>query len=378
MTVAIQAAVMLALVLVLIGGPLREERYRALGARPAAVEPNAVAVFRSDATSQQMRDALDAAGASIVGGPTVTNAYLLRFKTNVGPEGLARLPGATRGCQRRGAAGRLIAMKFALLLVMLFLSAPGPRRRGRWRGFDSSVDSQQVLVLFQLPPPHFRADGNYAPRVCRRASGNVARRRLATSMARSNGLTLVDDWPLPILGVDCYVMAVPPSERPEEVAARLARDPRVAWAQPMHEFRALGHDDPLSACSSAAAEWRLSDMHAWATGRDVRVAVVDSGVQLDHPDLVGQIAAHASASRAIAARPAEAHGTAVAGIVAARRQPYRHRRDRARSALVGVAGGVAKSRPARRVLDRLPSPCTRRSIADAQVINLSLGGRSIA
>ena len=82
---------MLSLVLVLIGGPLRDERYRALGAPPAAVEPNAVAVFRSDATNQQMRDALHAAGASIVGGPTVTNAYLLRFNATAAPEGLARL-----------------------------------------------------------------------------------------------------------------------------------------------------------------------------------------------------------------------------------------------------------------------------------------------
>jgi hypothetical protein len=50
-----------------------------------------VAVFRSDATNQQMRDALHAAGATIVGGPTVTNAYLLRFNAAVGPQGLARL-----------------------------------------------------------------------------------------------------------------------------------------------------------------------------------------------------------------------------------------------------------------------------------------------
>jgi anti-sigma factor RsiW len=35
-TVAVQAAIMLSLVLVLVGGPLREQRYRALGSPPAA------------------------------------------------------------------------------------------------------------------------------------------------------------------------------------------------------------------------------------------------------------------------------------------------------------------------------------------------------
>jgi anti-sigma factor RsiW len=97
-TVAIQGALIITLVLVLIGGPSREERYRALGAQPAASEANAVAVFRADATSQQMRDALQAAGARIVGGPTITDAYLLRV-TNPTPQVLSRLraqPGVLR------------------------------------------------------------------------------------------------------------------------------------------------------------------------------------------------------------------------------------------------------------------------------------------
>lgn len=90
LTVAVQGAFMVALILVLIGGSLRDERYRALGERPAAFEANAVAVFRNDATNQQMRAALHAVGARIVGGPTVTDAYLLRI-TNATPEALSRL-----------------------------------------------------------------------------------------------------------------------------------------------------------------------------------------------------------------------------------------------------------------------------------------------
>jgi len=98
LTVAIQGAFILALVLVLIGAPSRDERYRALGAQPAAAEANAVAVFRGDATSEQMRDALHAVGARIVGGPTVTDAYLLRLSSPT-PQVLSRLraqPGVLR------------------------------------------------------------------------------------------------------------------------------------------------------------------------------------------------------------------------------------------------------------------------------------------
>jgi len=90
LTVAIQGVLTVALFFVLVSSPLREERYRALGAAPAAFEANAVAVFRSDATNEQMRDALHAASARIVAGPTVTDAYLLRV-ANATPEVLARL-----------------------------------------------------------------------------------------------------------------------------------------------------------------------------------------------------------------------------------------------------------------------------------------------
>ena len=232
----------------------------------------------------------------------------------------------------------------------------------------------QVLVLIQLPPPHFRLDGNYAPGYAD-ASGSVARRRLASAMARSNGLTLVDDWPLPILGLDCYVMDLPPSASPDEVAERLARDPRVAWAQPMHVFRSLGHDDPLFGVQPAAGEWRLNEVHAVATGRDVRVAVVDSGVQLDHPDLAGQVTSHANFAGDREER-AETHGTAVAGIIAARADNH-----------AGIAGVAPEARLlALRACRERSAPettCSTLGIAlalhaaidrGAQVINLSLGG----
>ena len=90
LTLAIQSAFVVALLLVVIGAPLRDERYRALGAAPTGCEANAVAVFHSDATNRQMREALHAVGATIVGGPTVTDAYLLRVG-NATPEVLARL-----------------------------------------------------------------------------------------------------------------------------------------------------------------------------------------------------------------------------------------------------------------------------------------------
>ena len=78
------------------------EPYRALGAAPASATAtaNALVVFRPDATEQQMRRALRAGDARLVGGPTVTDAYLLQIgSATTTAEAIARLraqPGVLR------------------------------------------------------------------------------------------------------------------------------------------------------------------------------------------------------------------------------------------------------------------------------------------
>jgi subtilisin family serine protease len=67
----------------------------------------------------------------------------------------------------------------------------------------------------------------------------------------------------------------------------------------------------------AAACWQLAGRHRVATGRAVTVAVIDSGVDAHHPDLEGQVVA-ARDFVGSGAPPPELHGTAVAGIIAAR------------------------------------------------------------
>jgi len=96
LALGLQAALVLALV---VGLPLLlrpPEAYRALGAAPGAAAANALVVFNTDASEAQLRSALRASGARLLGGPTVTDAYLLQLS---GPEALQRLraqPGVAR------------------------------------------------------------------------------------------------------------------------------------------------------------------------------------------------------------------------------------------------------------------------------------------
>ena len=86
-----QFAVIALLATVLLLPRSSDAPYRALGAPAAAVSANAVAMFKPDATEQQIRAALRNSGARIVDGPTASNAYLLSVPSQGHAAAIARL-----------------------------------------------------------------------------------------------------------------------------------------------------------------------------------------------------------------------------------------------------------------------------------------------
>jgi subtilisin family serine protease len=271
-----------------------------------------------------------------------------------------------------------MTMKWILVAWLVALAAIQPLARAAPADQTPTVASpaanQQVLLLLRLPPEHYRPENAYSGGY---GDGPAigARRRVAAALAREHGLTLITNWVMPLLGVDCFVMAVPDDQLPERVAQDLSRDPRVAWAQPMNVFRTRGHDDPLYPLQPVEQAWHLLDLHEMSTGRDVRVAVVDSGVDEQHPDLVGQVVLKENFVEGHRDIP-EDHGTAVAGIIAARADNG-----------VGIVGVAPNARLlALRACWQQSSQatlCSSLSLAmalhfaithDAAVINLSLSG----
>lgn len=207
---------------------------------------------------------------------------------------------------------RVPLIVFVLLALAVSLCRAQPAGDNDTRA--AQVD-QQILVMLKMPPPHLRPGSNYAGSYDVGA-GREARRRAAMDLARAHALQLIGNWPMPSLGIDCYVMQVGPGGDAAQAAADISRDARAEWAQPMRLFRSLGHDDPLFALQPAASAWHLADLHRVATGRHVVIAEVDSSVESDHPDLLGQVQAAEDFVSGNATR-GETHGTAVAGIVAA-------------------------------------------------------------
>lgn len=210
----------------------------------------------------------------------------------------------------------IVAASMLALCAALPAGAAQPDPARTTPGQAAAAAPHKVLVMLRLPPQHFHPDAAYAGRYPN-DSGRAARRRTAEELARTHGLKLVDDWPMPVIGVDCYVMEKDGDAPLEPVLAALSRDRRVAWAQPMSTYQGLDGGDPLYPVQPAAKYWQLAQLHKSSTGRGVRIAVIDSGVDASHPDLAGQVQLQ---QNYVGSPPAaaEAHGTAVAGIIAAR------------------------------------------------------------
>jgi subtilisin family serine protease len=208
----------------------------------------------------------------------------------------------------------------ALALAAALLLAPAAAAQAAAPGEQAEVaETREILVMLRMPAPHFRPNARYGGRYDDRAALE-ARRRVAAEIARNSGLELVEGWPMPLIGVDCYVMRVPDGQSVESAIAEVSKHRMVAWSQPLNSYETLAAPlprDPLYAAQPAASEWRLADLHGLATGRGVTIAVIDSKVEVGHPDLQGQFA---SSRDFVTGRPigAESHGTGIAGVIAAR------------------------------------------------------------
>jgi subtilisin family serine protease len=209
---------------------------------------------------------------------------------------------------------RALAAMASLGLALAAGAAAGQESAAGTNSADA--DTPHVLVMLPMPPQHFRPQSDYGGGYSQQA-GEMARKRLADELATTHGLHVESEWPMESLGVDCFLMTLAGGRTMQQVLESLAHDQRPAWTQAVHAYHSMGRGDPLYRLQPAASEWHLDEVHRLATGRHVSVAELDSGVDLHHPDLEGQVRASQNfVDDSLYA--GESHGTAVAGIIAAR------------------------------------------------------------
>jgi subtilisin family serine protease len=135
-------------------------------------------------------------------------------------------------------------------------------------------------------------------------------------------LTRLDSQTFQLTGSTLYRWRVPNGISVPQAVRAIEGDARVASAQPNYLF-ALQQSEPAAEGDPAQyelAKLHLPQAHGLAKGDNVLVAVIDSGVDIAHPDLAGSVAQSYDAINEKVAATAitpHKHGTAIAGLIAA-------------------------------------------------------------
>lgn len=151
--------------------------------------------------------------------------------------------------------------------------------------------------------------------------------RQAQRVAQAYALRAVTSWPIEALSMHCVVYEITDGRPVAEVLAALARDSRVVLAQPLQEFHTLtaaappagtSYNDPLYDLQSNLTALGVARAHRRTQGAGLKVALIDTAVDVAHPDLRGRIVrTHSYLSQPGTPPGASRHGTAMAGLIAA-------------------------------------------------------------
>jgi len=105
----------------------------------------------------------------------------------------------------------------------------------------------------------------------------------------------------------------------------LSKDQRVKLTQPLQTFttrtqsnKPETYNDPYVGLQRGFLQMDVAGAHPWSQGEGVKVALIDTGADIQHPDLRGSIAAAGNFVDADDAQfRRDRHGTEMAGVIAA-------------------------------------------------------------
>jgi hypothetical protein len=146
-------------------------------------------------------------------------------------------------------------------------------------------------------------------------------RAITHALERDYRLRQVSAWPIESLRVNCIVMRLPQMTPQSTLIARLARDSRVESVEPLNQFTTEtgpSHQRPYLPLQRNLRELEVLQAHRLSEGAAVRIAVIDTGVDYQHPDLQGRIIARRDFVDGDSGDfTGDRHGTEVAGVIAA-------------------------------------------------------------
>jgi len=145
-------------------------------------------------------------------------------------------------------------------------------------------------------------------------------RQTLHALEHEYGLREVNAWPIGPLQIHCAVLEIPSGADRGQLLAALSKDRRVKLTQPLQTFatRTEDYNDPYVGLQRGFQQMDVADAHPWSRGEGVKIAIVDTGADIQHPDLRDRIAGAANFVHADDTQfRRDRHGTEMAGVIAA-------------------------------------------------------------
>lgn len=140
----------------------------------------------------------------------------------------------------------------------------------------------------------------------------------ADALARSHGLERIASQNFPLVGGTVGLFRIIDRRPTDTVRREFAADVRVKSVQPNFRYvlqdqkKTLTEGDPAQ---YAVAQLRLPQAHTLARGMNVTIAVIDSGIDVKHPELANSVA---DSFDALGSKEGpHVHGTGIAGAIVA-------------------------------------------------------------
>jgi len=140
---------------------------------------------------------------------------------------------------------------------------------------------------------------------------------LIAGILKQHKLTKIGEERITALKLKAVIAEFSRSRNRQDVLNALARDTRVESVQTVSKYRLLAYNDPYLQFQSSEKNEDFEVVHGLATGKDVVIGVIDTGVDRLHPELANNIVYGKSfVDHDQSNFDFDEHGTAVAGVIA--------------------------------------------------------------
>lgn len=146
-------------------------------------------------------------------------------------------------------------------------------------------------------------------------------KRMERIIARRYKLELLKGKNIPLLKARVQSYRIPDKRSVGRVLAQMRRDGRIMLSQPVYVYKAAAGekqdkelDDPLSYPYQVM---KVKRAHDYSLGRNIKIAIVDTGVDRSHPALKGAQIRQYNAVDEKQPYTGHAHGTSIAGVLGA-------------------------------------------------------------